>query len=85
MTMQDLLIYGGPVLFIVVVSSNLLKLPLFKKYVKWKFVVPVVLSLFVSTCFFYSEGAVIVLQNTIEFVGKSVIVFELYKNVTRRG
>ena len=85
MSLQELLVYGGPVLFIVVVSSNLLKLSGVKKYIKWKFLVPVVLSLFVSVCFFYSEGVMVVIQNTVEYVGKSVILFELYKNISRRS
>lgn len=85
MSLQELLIYGGPVLFIVVASSNLLKLQFIKRYIRWKFLVPVILSLFVSICFFYSEGVMVVIQNTIEYVGKSVILFELYKNIFRRS
>lgn len=85
MSLQELLVYGGPVLFIVVASHNLLKLSGVRKNVRWKFLVPVILSLFVSICFFYSEGVVVVIQNTIEYVGKSVILFELYKNISRRS
>ena len=76
--------YNAIVIFVVALSYQILGLSLIKKKLKAKFVVPIVLTLLCCILFYYSEGVVIVLQKTIEFSGKSLILNELYKNLTRR-
>jgi len=75
--------YNAIVIFVVAVSYQILVLPVVKKKLKAKFLVPIVLTLFCCILFYFNEGTLVILQRTIEFSGKSLILNELYKNLTR--
>ena len=75
--------YNAIVVFVVALSYQILALPVIKKKLKAKFLVPILLTLFCCVFFYFNEGTLIILQRTIEFSGKSLILNELYKNLTR--
>lgn len=76
--------YNAIVVFVVALSYQILSLSYVKKKIKAKFLIPITLTLLCCVCFFLDQGLLIVLQKTIEFSGKSLILNEIYKNVTRR-
>jgi len=76
--------YHAIIVFVVPVSYQILSLPIIKSRLEAKFLVPLFVTFLICICFFYEEGLMSILQNTVEYAGKSIILNEVYKNVFKR-
>lgn len=76
--------YDAVTILIVVLSHQLLATAFIKKWVKAKFLVPLGLSLVLSVCWNYPLGLQVILAQAITYAGKSMIIFEIYKNLVNK-
>lgn len=76
--------YHTVIIFVVPISYQILSIPYVNQKLKAKFLVPLFLTLVACFCFFFDQGIVVVLQKTLEFTGKSILLHEVYKNFFKR-
>jgi len=72
------------VIFIVIMSSRILKISVIKKRLKAKFLVPLVLSVIVAVFLHYSEGIQLVINQSVKYAGTSMVIYEIWKNFIKR-
>lgn len=74
--------YEIQVVFIVVLSYNLQKLSFLNKVPK--FCIPLALAFLTAFLLFYTSPLAVVFSMGVQYAGKGMILFEIYKNIIRR-